>query len=110
APPFELSRRLDPGIRYIDVACGRAFGAGGRDTGSDDQPCAEAALALARDAGVEMMRAYFDRTPDGSSVFVDAGLWIDLLAEAVADGLTERCLGFVHARPADRERRSRARA
>jgi hypothetical protein len=88
----EMPRRLDPGSRFIDVIGPRAFLAGGRAPRPADEAFARAALALARDAGVEVMRAYFECTPDGAPVFIEAGLWVDLDAAGIADALTERCL------------------
>ena len=95
----DLPRRLDAHSRFVDVVGGRAFLVGGREPGPDDEALAAAALALARDAGVEVLRAYFEPAPDGPPVFLEAGLWIDITSNEIADALTERCLGFVHARP-----------
>jgi hypothetical protein len=94
----EMPRRLDASLRFVDIVGPRAFLVGGRAPGPADDAFAAAALMLARDAGVEVMRAYFDRTSDGAPVFVEAGLWVDLDAASIADALTEYCLGVVGAR------------
>jgi uncharacterized membrane protein len=43
-----------------------------------------------------MLRVYFETTADGTPLFVEAGMWIDLAADPIADAVTERCFGFVH--------------
>ena len=43
-----------------------------------------------------MLRVYFETTEDGTPLFVEAGMWIDLAADPIADAMTERCFGFVH--------------
>jgi hypothetical protein len=92
--PAVTEPRVDAGMRYVDVACNQAFDVGGQPLPAD-HPSAQLALALARDADVEMLRAYVE--PDGT--FVEAGMWIDLDRAPVAEALTQRCFGYAHGRP-----------
>ena len=97
ASPQQLPR-VDAKSPYVDVVGPRAFRVGGRAAAADD-PLAATALRLARDVGIEMMRVYFEDAEEPT--FVEAGMWIDLWSDNVADALTERCFGFVHARPSE---------
>jgi hypothetical protein len=89
APPGP--RPIASGPTFVDVLDARAFGLGG---GAPQSPAlAAAAVALARDAGVEMLRVYFEVEPDGGPTVVEVGHWIDLTAEAIADTLVRRLHG-----------------
>jgi len=79
---------------FVDVVGDRAFLSGGRVPGADEALLAEAAIALARDAGVEMVRIYFECSSEGTPLFLEASLWIDISAEPVAEALIDRCRGF----------------
>ena len=89
--------RVNANAIFVDVVGDRAFLAGGRAPGADEASLAQAAIALARDAGVELLRVYFEPSSDQTPVFLEAGLWIDIAAETVAEALSDRCRGFVHA-------------
>ena len=89
--------RVAANATFVDVVGDRAFLVGGRSPGADEAPLAEAAIALARDAGVEMLRVYFEPSSDQTPVFLEASIWIDIAAETVAEALLDRCRGFVHA-------------
>lgn len=89
--------RVNANAIFVDVVGDRAFLVGGRLPGADEASLAEAAIALARDAGVELLRVYFEPSSDQTPVFLEASLWIDIAAETVAEALFDRCRGFVHA-------------
>ena len=89
--------RVDANAILVDVVGERAFLLGGRAPRPDEASFAQAAVALARDAGVELLRAYFEHGSEQAPVFLEAGLWIDIAAESVAGALLGRCRGFVQA-------------
>ena len=95
--------RIDTDAILVDVVGARAFLVGGRAPRPNEGSFATAAIALARDAGVEVLRVYFEHGSEQSPVFLEAGLWIDIAAESVAGALIEKCRGCV---PAMRESRS----
>jgi hypothetical protein len=87
-----------PGPRpvSVDVVGSRAFTGPARREAEAHDPFAAAAIALAAEAGVELLRCLFDAASPEVPVLLDAGPWVDLASPAVADALTERLLGFVH--------------
>jgi hypothetical protein len=89
-------RRREPAGLGVDVVGARAFMAGGREAGPDDARLAAPSLALARAANVELLRVHWQPDTDAAAppVFLEASAWIDLAAPAVADAVTERCLGY----------------
>ena len=89
-------RRIDPNAIYVDVVGERAFLTGGRTPRGDEASLARAAVALARDAGAELLRVYFECRPDQAPVFLEAGLWIDIAADGVAAALINRCRAVAH--------------
>jgi hypothetical protein len=98
ATPGSSEPRVAAGTQSVDVVGRRAFAVGARAPLSADDPAARLALALARDAEVEMLRVYYELDDTGAPSFVEAGMWIDLDNDAIADALTERCFGFIHRR------------
>jgi hypothetical protein len=86
--------RIDPNAIFVDVVGERAFLAGGRAPRAHESGFAQAAIALARNAGVELLRVYFEHGTEERPVFLEAGLWIDIAAESVAEALIDRCRGF----------------
>ncbi|MEO6772042.1 MAG: hypothetical protein ABI467_03360 [Kofleriaceae bacterium] len=97
AEPAGGELRVDANAKFVDVVGRRAFAVGGRAPLPADDPAAGLALALARDAEVEMLRVYYELEDSGAPRFVEAGMWIDLDNDAIAEALTERCFGYVHA-------------
>ncbi len=89
--------RVNANAVFVDVVGDRAFLVGGRSPGAAEASLAQAAIALARDAGVELLRVYFERGSEQAPVFLEAGLWIDVAAESVAEALIDRCRDFVRA-------------
>ena len=85
-------RRVDGRSILVDVVGERAFLAGGREPRERDRPLVRAAVALARDAGVELLRVYFEKGSEQTPVFLEADLWIDVAADSVAGAVAERCL------------------
>lgn len=81
--------RVDADATPVDVVGARTFLAGG--CAADEGRLARGAVALARDAGVELLRAYFAHDAGPEPAFLDAGLWIDIAAQGVADAVIERC-------------------
>ena len=77
--------RVDANAIFVDVVGDRAFLVGGRAARADEASLAQAAIALARDAGVELLRVYFEPGSEQTPVFLEAGLWIDIAAESVAE-------------------------
>jgi hypothetical protein len=98
--PSDMEHRVDKNSTFVDVVGDRAFLAGGCAPGADESPLAAAAISLAREAGVELLRAYFARNSDDSPVFLEAGAWIDVAAESVAEALLDRCGGSLSIRRA----------
>lgn len=96
APADPTRTRVDAATPAVDVVGTRAFLIGGREAGPDDARLAEPSIALARAASVELLRVHWqpDTAPDAPPVFLEASAWIDLAADAIADAVTERCLGF----------------
>lgn len=95
--PSGTECRVDGNAIFADVVGDRAFLAGGREPSAQLDSLARAAIALARDAGVELLRVYFEHGSEQTPVFLEAGLWIDVAAENVAEALISRCRGFLHA-------------
>jgi hypothetical protein len=95
--------RIDTDAILVDVVGARAFLVGGRAPRPNEGSFATAAIALARDARVELLRVYFEHGSEQAPVFLEAGLWIDIAAESVAGALIEKCRGCA---PAMRESRS----
>jgi hypothetical protein len=89
--------RVDANSIFVDVVGDRAFLADGRAPSASEASLAEAAIALAREADVELLRAYFEGGSQQPPVFIEAGLWIDISAESIADALIDRCRGFARA-------------
>lgn len=73
----------------VDVVGTRAFGLEAAG------PLGRMAVALARDAGADLLRVTFTRPADGadSAAFAGANVWLDVAADAVAEAITERILG-----------------
>jgi hypothetical protein len=88
--------RIDPSAIFVDVVGERTFLIGGRAPRTHESGFAQAAIALARNAGVEMLRVYFEHGSEQRPAFLEAGLWIDIAAESVAEALIDRCRGFGH--------------
>ena len=86
----------EPRAVSVDVVGSRAFTGPARREAEAHDCFAAAAIALAADVGVELLRCVFDPASLDVPVLVDAGPWVDLASPAVADALTERLLGFVH--------------
>ena len=63
---------------------------------------AHAAVALARDAGVELLRVYFEPGSEQTPVFLEADLWIDIAADSVASAVADRCRELADAAAASR--------
>jgi hypothetical protein len=95
--PSEISPRADGSSIFVDVVGDRAILVCGSKPDPDEAPFAQGAIALARDAGTEMLRVYFERGLDGRPVFLEAGLWVDVASEEVANALTARCRDIAHA-------------
>jgi hypothetical protein len=89
APPDVSATRVDADAVAVDVVATRAFFA---DSGPDDAELTQWAVTLARDAGAELLRLYFERPATGPPRFVEASFWIDLANERIADAVIERCL------------------
>ena len=92
--------RVTPSSVAVDVVADHAFPSASPVAGKVPDAFARAALALARDAGVEVLRVYFERSSDDLPVFLDVGVWVDITVDAVARALAERCLGAGPARSA----------
>ena len=82
---------MDASSVFVDVVGERAFLSGGREPQPSEGPLAQAAVSLARDAGVELLRVYFERGSEQMPVFLEADLWIDVAADGVASALADRC-------------------
>jgi hypothetical protein len=88
--------RIDPNAIFVDVVGERAFLVSGRPPRAREDALARAAIALTQNAGVELLRVYFEHGSEQRPVFVEAGLWIDIDAESIAEALIDRCRGFAH--------------
>lgn len=97
AAPSAAERRLDGNSIFVDVIGKRAFLAGGREPRASEAPLVQAALALTWDAGVDMLRVYFEPGSEQRPVFLEVGLWVDVAAEAVAKALADRCRDLAEA-------------
>lgn len=95
--PSSTGCRVDGNSIFVDVVGDRAFLIGGREPSAGEASLAQAAIALTRDAGVEVLRVYFERDSEEVPVFVEAGLWIDVASESVAEALADRCRDLAHA-------------
>jgi hypothetical protein len=102
APPV-IERRVDGNSIPVDVVGDRAFLAGGRESGATEVALADAAVSLARDAGVELLRVYFEPGSEHMPVFLEADLWIDVAADRVASAVAERCRELADAGAASRQ-------
>ena len=89
--PAIIERRVDGSSLPVDVVGDRAFLAGGREPGASEVALADAAVSLARDAGVELLRVYFEPGSEQMPVFLEADLWIDVAADRVAGAVADRC-------------------
>jgi hypothetical protein len=89
--------RIDPNAIFVDVVGERAFLVGGRGPRANEHSLAQAAIALARNAGVELLRVYFVHGTEQTPVFLEAALWIDIATESVAEALIDRCRGVIPA-------------
>jgi hypothetical protein len=88
----EAKRRVDGNSIPVDVVGERAFLAGGCEPRERDAALVRAAVALARDAEVELLRVYFEAGSEQAPIFLEADLWIDVAADNVASAVAERCL------------------
>ena len=102
APPVS-DRRVDASSILVDVVGDRAFLAGGREPGESEAPLVHAAVSLARDAGVELLRVYFEPGSEQTPVFLEADLWIDIAADSVAGAVADRCRELADAAVASRQ-------
>jgi hypothetical protein len=107
--PSDNENRVDGNSIAVDVVGQRAFLGGGREPMANETALVQAALVLARDAGVELLRVYFERGSERAPVFLEAGLWIDVAAERVAEALAERCRALAQAPVASRPVQSPSR-
>ena len=89
--PSVANQRVQADSIFVDVVGDRAFVAGGGAPGDSDAALADAARVLSRDAGMELLRVYFEREPKREPIFLEAGLWIDVTADTVALALLTRC-------------------
>ena len=96
-------RRVDGSAILVDVVGNRAFLAGGRDPAASEAALVEAAVSLARDAGVELLRVYFEPGSEQVPVFLEAGLWIDVAADRIASAVADRCRELADAAAASRQ-------
>jgi hypothetical protein len=96
-PPVNGERRVDADAILVDVVGDRAFLDGGREPAASEAVLVEAATSLTRDAGVELLRVYFERGSEQAPVFLEAGLWIDVTAERVAEAVADRCRTLANA-------------
>jgi len=96
-------RRVDGSSIFVDVVGHRAFLAGGREPSDSEAALARAAVSLARDAGVELLRVYFEPGSEQTPVFLEADLWIDIAAASVAGAVAERCRELADAAVASRQ-------
>ena len=101
APPGS-ERRVDASSILVDVVGDRAFLAGGREPRESEAPLVDAAVSLARDAGVELLRVYFEPGSEQTPVFLEADLWIDIAADSVASAVADRCRELADAAVASR--------
>ncbi|HKE86177.1 MAG TPA: hypothetical protein VKB50_20595 [Vicinamibacterales bacterium] len=88
---LDVPRPTDECQIVIDVIGDRAFLPGGHEPGAGDASRAEAAVMLARDAGVELLRVCFARGDEQTPTFLEAGFWVDVAAERVAEAIADRC-------------------
>jgi len=95
--------RVDGSSIPVDVVGHRAFLAGGREPADSEAALARAAVSLARDAGVELLRVYFERGSEQTPVFLEADLWIDIAADGVASAVAARCRELGDAAAASRQ-------
>ena len=87
----DTERRVDANAIFVDVVGDRAFLVGGREPVASEVPLVHAAVSLARDAGVELLRVYFEPGSEQVPVFLEADLWIDIAADTVAGAVADRC-------------------
>ena len=104
--PHGSERRVDANSILVDVVGDRAFLAGGREPRESEAQLVHAAVSLARDAGVELLRVYFEPGSEQTPVFLEADLWIDIAADSVASAVADRCRGW----PMQPWHRARSRA
>jgi hypothetical protein len=90
ATPDTLGRSDERPIS-IDVIGDRAFLPGGHEAGAGNASFVQAAVMLARDARVELLRVRFARGSEQLPMFLEAGFWVDVAAEHVARALADRC-------------------
>jgi len=87
----QADTRFDPTLVPVDVVGERAFLAGGREPRGDESHVAQAALALARIAGVDIVRVHFEPQAEPGPVFVEVSFWVDVAAEPVGAAVLDRC-------------------
>jgi hypothetical protein len=108
--PYGIDCRIDPSAVFVDVVGERAFLVSGRAPRAHEGWFVQAAIALARNAGAELLRVYFEHGSEQRPVFLEAALWIDIAAESVAEALIDRCRSLVHAPSESRSPRMLASA
>ena len=101
--PPDTERRVDGSSIVVDVVGYRAFLAGGREPGAKRCRAGRRRLSLARDAGVELLRVYFEAGSEQMPVFLEADLWIDIAADRVASAVAERCRELANVAAASRQ-------
>jgi hypothetical protein len=99
----DTERRVDANAIFVDVVGDRAFLIGGREPVASEAPLVHAAVSLARDAGVELLRVYFEPGSEERPVFIEADLWIDIAADSVASAVADRCRALADAAVAARQ-------
>lgn len=101
--PAVHERRVDGSSIHVDVVGDRAFLAGGREPDASEAALVHAAVSLARDAGVELLRVYFELGSEQRPVFLEADLWIDIAVDTVASAVADRCRELADAAVASRQ-------